>query len=97
MTEETKLRNKTKLFLQTLSSVHVDKISDRYTSGIPDFIGCCNGRYFALELKAKKGVVDPLQKYVMNDIKRTGGEAVVCRSIDDVMIFMTVLISKGGV
>ena len=92
---ESQLRNKTMLFLKTVPHVHVDKISDRYTSGIPDIIGCCKGHYFAIELKTVKGVVDPIQKYVMNDINKAGGSATVCRSINEVVAFMSELIGGG--
>lgn len=46
--------------------------------GIPDIIGVCNGKFFAWELKATdKDKADPLQRHVLEKIKRAGGIARV--------------------
>lgn len=43
--------------------------------GIPDIIGCCNGKFFALEVKAENGRPSELQKRCINLIQRCGGFA----------------------
>lgn len=44
-------------------------------SGIPDIIGCCNGRFIALELKADNGIASKLQLWTIEQIKKSGGYA----------------------
>lgn len=43
--------------------------------GIPDFIGCYNGRFFAIEAKAGKGKVTLMQERVIGAIVAAGGLA----------------------
>ena len=44
-------------------------------AGIPDIVGCCNGHFIALEIKASNGRPSKLQMYVINKIKQAGGYA----------------------
>lgn len=49
--------------------------------GLPDIIGCYNGRFFALETKTpdKRSNTSARQEYVMTKIRQAGGIAqVVC-------------------
>lgn len=64
------------------------KISDRFQSGIPDIIGCMNGRFFAIELKVPGGRLDRLQAYEIQRIGKAGGVANVCYSIEQVRAFL---------
>ena len=64
------------------------KCSDRFSSGIPDIIGCYKGRFFALELKAKDKKARPLQEYIIKKINRAGGSAICTDSLESVMIFI---------
>ena len=64
------------------------KISDRFQSGIPDIIGCLNGRFFAIELKVPGGRVDRLQTYELERIRKAGGRAIVAYSLDQVRGFL---------
>ena len=47
--------------------------------GIPDFIGCLNGRFVAIELKRSQAEAEKntgrikLQKHVLSKIQRAGG------------------------
>lgn len=59
--------------LKTHGSVHMPK-------GTPDLIGCCGGRFFAIEVKLDKQgryQVTPAQKYVGNQIIKAGGAFTV--------------------
>jgi hypothetical protein len=49
------------------------KASDRYRAGVPDIIGCCRGRFVALELKIEPNRPTPLQEYEMKAIYREDG------------------------
>jgi hypothetical protein len=53
------------------------KASDRYRAGVPDIIGCYQGRFIALELKVAPNVPTPLQEYELKSIYREGGSAQV--------------------
>jgi hypothetical protein len=48
-------------------------------SGIPDIIGCYQGRFIAVECKAGKGKTTALQERELNAIKAAYGFAVVVR------------------
>jgi Holliday junction resolvase len=48
-------------------------------SGIPDIIGCYNGRFIAIECKAGKGKTTTLQERELQLIKAAYGFAVVVR------------------
>jgi VRR-NUC domain len=49
-------------------------------AGIPDFVGCLpNGRMFAIETKAGKGIVTALQQRELDKLARAGGVALVIR------------------
>jgi Holliday junction resolvase len=48
-------------------------------SGIPDIIGCYNGRFIAIECKAGKGQLTALQARELASIKATGGLIFVAR------------------
>jgi Holliday junction resolvase len=46
-------------------------------SGVPDIVGCCDGKFFAIECKAGKGVTTALQDNELRKIKEAGGIALV--------------------
>lgn len=54
--------------------------------GAPDIIGIYKGgKFLGIEVKNKKGIVSPEQKYFLDEINRNGGIGFVARSIDDVI------------
>ena len=69
------------------------KVCDRFTSGVPDIIGCLpNGHLFAIELKVSPNKTTKLQDYVLQRIRAAGGIAGVAYSIQDVRK----LLREGG-
>lgn len=68
------------------------KAADRFTSGIPDLLICWKGGFYAVELKVGFNQATLIQEYVMREIRRAGGRAAVCRSVEDVKRFF----EKGG-
>lgn len=48
-------------------------------AGVPDFVGCYRGGFFAIEAKADKGVVSPHQKREITGIDLAGGVVWVVR------------------
>jgi fatty acid-binding protein DegV len=46
--------------------------------GIPDIIGCKDGRFFALELKrSRKAAIAKIQEYILARIRDAGGYGVI--------------------
>jgi len=62
----------------------VYKTSDRFTSGIPDLLICKDGRLIAIELKYGKNKASKLQTITIEKIRRAGGVAAVCWSVEEV-------------
>lgn len=83
MTPEGKFQQKVLRKLKEIEGLYVFKKEAHAIRGIPDIIGCLNGKFFALELKksladTKKetgGIV--LQKYNIEQIKKAGGFAIL--------------------
>lgn len=68
------------------------KICDKFTSGIPDILGCIQGKFIAIEVKAGKANPTLMQKHILTMIKFAYGIAGVCRHVKDV----EELLKKGG-
>lgn len=60
-------------FLKGIEGNYVRKISDRFTSGIPDIIGCYDGRFYAIEVKTPTGKLSKIQIYEMEQIFKAKG------------------------
>ena len=54
------------------------------TSGVPDIICCCKGRFLGLEVKLPTGTLTELQKRAIERINRAGGIAGRVESVADV-------------
>lgn len=59
-------------------------------SGVPDIIGCMNGKFFAIECKAGTGVITALQDKNIEAIRSNGGYAIVVNeaNMDAVTTFL---------
>lgn len=55
-------------------------------AGIPDILGCYQGHFYGIEMKApgKENNVSPKQKFVMDRIRAAGGTVGVASSWEDV-------------
>ncbi len=93
MKPETRFKDRVKPRLQSIPKIYFYKTQQVALKGIPDFVGCANGRFFALELKSEKGRATPLQMKVLRDIEDAGGFARVMnpenadRVLDDLRLF----------
>jgi len=56
--------------------------------GEPDLIGCYRGKFFAIEVKIDHNKLSEIQKYRLNQWKRTGAYVGVARSIDDALMIV---------
>lgn len=78
MEKEKNFENRIRAFLKTLSNEwHFKHWGGGYAkAGIPDLIGCINGKFVAIEVKASNGKLSPLQVRTLNKITSAGGYAV---------------------
>jgi hypothetical protein len=85
---EAKLTKKCKDYLENFTDIYLWKVSDRYTSGVPDLYFIINGRSFHIELKATGKRPGPLQRYIMYKINKAGGTAAWFDNYEDFIVFM---------
>ena len=75
---EKNFENKIKAFLKENGCWHVKFFANAYTkAGVPDILACINGRFVAIEVKAPNGKPSELQLYNIEEIKKSGGIAMV--------------------
>ena len=78
MTPEVKVKNRIKQIFEELGCYYFMPIGGPYSRiGVPDFIGCIDGLYIAIEAKAGKGTTTALQERELQKIKDHGGFALV--------------------
>ena len=75
---ETILKEKVLEELREIKNSYWVKIQQVSIKGIPDILGTINGRFIALELKKdEKEKANKLQEYVLHEIDKAGGIALV--------------------
>lgn len=78
MTPEAKVKAAVKKVLDQHGVYHFSPVTSGYgRSGIPDIIGCCYGRFIAIECKAGTGKTTALQAREIERIINSNGVAVV--------------------
>jgi hypothetical protein len=78
MTPERKVKNTVVSMLKGYKVYYFYPVTGGYgASGVPDIVGCYQGRFFAIECKAGKGKTTALQEKNIARIKETGGLAIV--------------------
>ncbi len=77
-TPEAKVKNKIKAILKSHNVYYAMPMGTGFgNSGVPDFLCCVNGRFFAIEAKAGKGTTTALQDKHLREIEKAGGDAWV--------------------
>jgi len=61
-----------------------------WISGIPDFIGCYRGQFFAIECKTKTDT-SPIQKATIPLIRAAGGIVIIAKDTLDVVALIYTL------
>jgi Holliday junction resolvase len=78
MTPEAKVKKKVIAILKEAGVYYFYPVMSGYgSSGIPDIIVCCNGRFLAIECKAGDNKPTALQERNMQQIRDNGGVAIV--------------------
>jgi Holliday junction resolvase len=87
MTPEKKVKNLVVKQLKEIGAYYFFPATGGYgRSGVPDVVGCWNGRFFAIECKAGKNTTTALQEFEIKKIREVGGVAWVVneQNIDSV-------------
>lgn len=94
MTPEKKVKTKVVAILKEVGAYYFYPVTGGYgVSGVPDIVGCYNGKFFAVECKAGKGKTTALQDKNIAQIKACGGQAIVINeeNIEEVRRFIWAL------
>jgi len=78
MTPEGKVKAKVRKKLDEAKAYYFMPATGGYgKSGVPDIVACVNGWFIGIECKAGNNKPTALQQNNLNDIKRSGGTALV--------------------
>ena len=78
MTPEKKVKQKVTKQLKEIGAYYCYPMTVGYgKSGVPDIIGCYEGKFFGFECKAGSNKPTPLQDKNLTDIREAGGVAAV--------------------
>lgn len=77
-TPEAKVKSRVVAELKRLRAYYFYPVTGGYgASGVPDIVGCYNGRFFGIECKAGTNTPTALQNANLERITETGGIALV--------------------
>jgi len=83
VTPEGKVKKKVTKQLKELGAYYFFPFSGGYgKSGVPDIVGCFEGRFFGIECKAGKNTPTALQEKNLRDIAKAGGLSWVVNEDD---------------
>lgn len=82
---ENKLTEVVKAYLLGQSDIYFYKASDRYKKGVSDFIACVKGIFVGIELKADYNEASAHQELFIEGVKRVGGVAGTCYTLQEVI------------
>ena len=78
MTPEKKVKDKVAKVLKQLGAYYFFPATGGYgRSGVPDIVGCYNGKFFGIECKAGKNTTTALQELELEKIRKAGGIGLV--------------------
>jgi Holliday junction resolvase len=94
MTPEAKVKKAVKALLTMMGAYHFSPPANGYgRMGIPDIVGCYQGKFFAIECKAGRGKATELQMLELGQIQNAGGRAIIVNeeNLDDVRLMLETL------
>ena len=78
MTPEKKVKQKVAKLLKEAGAYYFFPATGGYgRSGVPDIVGCLEGNFFGIECKAGKNTTTALQELELENIRKSGGRAIV--------------------
>jgi hypothetical protein len=84
MTPEGKVKQQVKDFLQAREAYFFMPVQTGYGTPTLDFLGCYNGRFFAIETKAPGGKPTARQRFTIEEMKKSGAAVLVWDGVDGV-------------
>jgi Holliday junction resolvase len=82
-TPEAKVKKRVVEQLKLLGAYHFYPVTGGYGgSGVPDIVGCYNGRFFAIECKAGTNKPTALQEKNINAIRASNGAVIVVNELN---------------
>jgi Holliday junction resolvase len=94
MTPEGKVKKRVADILKKRGVCYFSPMTYGYgASGMPDIVGCYKGRFIAVECKAGKNKLTPLQERTIENIRAAKGLVLVVNedNVDDVTYVLNVL------
>jgi Holliday junction resolvase len=92
MTPEKKVKTKVSKILKENGVYYFYPVTSGYgSSGVPDIVACCNGKFLAIECKFGSNTPTALQSKNISDIRRSGGYAIVVNEINCVQDTLTAI------
>lgn len=91
MTPETKLKNQCLRYLKSLGKdCWFFKVvgGPGQKAGVPDIVGCYQGKFFAIENKSINGKASPKQDREIDLIAKAGGRVQILRSLGELESMM---------
>lgn len=83
LTPEGKVKAQVKKVLEKLGAYYFMPATGGYgKSGVPDFVGCIEGKFFAIECKAGKGKLTELQEREIAAIRKEEGAVFVVNEMN---------------
>jgi Holliday junction resolvase len=96
MTPEKKVKNAVAKHLKEIGAYYFFPATGGYgRSGVPDIVGCYEGKFFGIECKAGNNTTTALQKLELEKIEKSAGIAMVVNE-DNVATFKEVLQKSKG-
>jgi Holliday junction resolvase len=78
MTPEKKVKQKVAKLLKEAGAYYFFPATGGYgRSGVPDIVGCLDGKFFGIECKAGKNTTTALQELELRKIEESGGITMV--------------------
>jgi Holliday junction resolvase len=82
-TPEAKVKKRVVEQLKLLGAYHFYPVTGGYGgSGVPDIVGCYNGRFFAIECKAGTNKPTALQEKNINAIRASNGAVIIVNELN---------------
>jgi Holliday junction resolvase len=92
-TPESKVKKKVTTILKEMRAYYFYPVTGGYgSSGVPDIVGCIDGKFFGIECKAGSNKPTALQQKNLDSIAAIGGIALLINetNIDDVRLALGV-------
>lgn len=73
---------------QTYTNIWISMVPEEWSMSVPTLLLCREGKLYAIEVKLPEDSLTRSESHNLTKILASGGEAAVCRSIEDVIRFM---------